>query len=85
MTIDSGGNPYGPHLVFTSADGGAKINKTGLSLNDKWFHLVGTKNGLELKLFLDGQLISSSTNHYNNGVLMDNSVINFGTQWQTLT
>ena len=88
LTLDSGGEPYGPHISYVSpSDGRIKLSKTGIqNLEDRWFHIAASKNGLELKLYLDGMLINSSSSHFNNGVAQTDDQISFtSNEWSVLS
>ena len=88
MTLDSGGDPYGPHISYVSpTDGRIKLSKTGVqNLEDRWFHATASKNGLELKLYIDRMLVNSSSNHLNNGVAQTDDQISFSSnEWSVLS
>ena len=88
LTLDSGGDPYGPHISYVSpTDGRIKLSQTSVqNLEDRWFHIAASKNGLELKLYLDGILINSSSSHTSNGVTQTDEQISFSSNsWSVLS
>lgn len=88
LTLDSGGNPYAPHISYVSTtDGRINLSNPGIqNLEDRWFHIAASKNGLELKLYLDGVLINSSSSHLNNGVAQTDDQISFSdNSWSVLS
>ena len=88
LTLDSGGDPYGPHISYVSPnDGRIKLSQTGVqNLEDRWFHIAASKNGLELKLYIDGILVNSSSSHTSNGAAQTDEDIYFSSNsWYVLT
>ena len=88
LTLDSGGDPYGPHISYVSpTDGRIKLSQTGVqNLEDRWFHIAASKNGLELKLYIDGILVNSSSSHTSNGVEQTDEQISFSSNsWSVLS